>query len=195
MRETALSEARALLELGGPEQVKARELAVRLGVSVGTIYNLFGDLDELLFHVNGQVYDELKAHVLETLAEARAHAPGAKEEMLALSRGYLQFVAANQDLWAGCLAFNRRRKVSVPEWYREKERGLFRLIDETLATLPGATDLETRKMATRSLWAAVHGIVTVSVGRDGLLATENDVWEQISLVVTAVANQLASQTA
>lgn len=194
-RGAALAEARNLLVEGGPDQVKARVLAARLGVSVGTIYNLFGDLDELLFHLNAEVYDELLSAVRSAREKVRAASGTAVEEMLALSHGYLAFVAKNQDLWMGVLTFNRRSKARVPEWYRAREREMFAVIAETIAAFPGAADVDRRKTIIHTLWAAVHGIITVSVGKDGLIASKEELGEQIEFVVRAVADRLEASEA
>ncbi len=192
MREAAIGEARQMMAEGGPDKVQARLLAVRLGVSVGTVYNLFGQLEELLFHVNASAYDELMVAVNTDLDDARAKGAATVDLMLCLSRTYLHFVVANQDLWAGVLAFNRRGKSRVPDWYRQKERAVFDIVRTTVSGLSDNLEPDRLALAAAALWAAVHGIVTVSVGRDGLLATEDEVWTQIELVVRSVATELGA---
>lgn len=189
LRSRAVAEARRLLADGGPDQVKARMLAVRLGVSVGTIYNLFGQLDEVLFLVNGEVYDELLAATEKAIAGI---APGADpaDRALALSNAYLDFVSTHQDLWSGVLAFNRRSKPSVPEWYKEKERALLNTAAHALEDIPGPATATERELAARATWAAIHGIVTISVGPHGLIATREDIARQIELIVRAVVKAI-----
>ena len=189
LRARSIAEARQLLAEGGPEQVKARVLAVRLGISVGTIYNLFGQLDELLFLVNGEVYDELLAQIDKAVAKVGDDAAPV-ERALALSSAYLAFVSEHQALWSGVLAFNRRSKPSVPKWYREKERALLGTAAEALEKVPGPASPEKRELAARATWAAIHGIVTISVGPNGLLATQKDIGEQIETVVRSVVRGL-----
>ena len=191
LRAQALEEARDLMRAGGPEKVKARVLALRLGVSVGTIYNLFGSLDELFLALNAEVYDAL----YETVSEARREAVRAKgdttDQMLALARAYLHFVAENAEIWSGVLTYNRAARDAPPAWYRRKELALLSVITETIDALPGARGAGQRDIATRALWAAVHGIVTISVARGGLLAPEEEVAEQLELVVRSVARTLS----
>ena len=190
MRARALDEARDLMREGGPDRVKARVLALRLGVSVGTVYNLFGQLDELFLQLNAQVYDELLTAVSAARSEAEAAGAAARGQMLALSRAYLRFVAENAELWTGVLAYNRRAAAAPPVWYRKKELALLGVIADTIAGFPGAASEAERGIATRGLWAAVHGIVTISVARGGLLAPEDEVRAQLDLVVDAVADRL-----
>lgn len=189
LRQRAIAEARLLLEEGGPEQVQARMLAVRLGVSVGTIYNLFGQLDEVLFLVNGEVYDEL-LEVIEIALESAAADMSPTDRVLTLCRAYLNFVSSHQALWSGVLGFNRRHKNMVPNWYREKERSLLTKAAQVLDDVPGPATQEQRDLAARATWAAIHGILTISVGRQGLIATEEDIGEQISLVARSIVRSL-----
>lgn len=193
-RPKAIPLARQMLAEGGPDNVKARKIAEGLGVSVGTVYNLFGDLNELIFLVNADVYDELLAalHAAQKKITARKGTP--LDQLLTLSETYLSFVATHTDLWSGVLAFNRKSKPRVPDWYRAKERSLFDHLLKTLKSFPGSGSQKDQELAAHALWAAVHGIITVSVGQQGLLATQEEVWEQIKLVVTAVAAQMTSAT-
>ena len=177
---------------GGPDAVKAREIAKALGVSVGTVYNLFGHLGELILRLNGQVYDELYGAVTTGLAAAVAADEDATGQMVALSNAYLHFVAENSGLWGGVLAYNRRSREAPPVWYRKKELALLGVIAETIKAFPGAADEAERDIATRALWAAVHGIVTISVARGGLIAPEDEVRAQMELVVRSVAARLAA---
>lgn len=189
LRQRAITEARQLLAEGGPEQVKARLLAVRLGISVGTIYNLFGELDELLFLVNAAVYDDL-LKVMDEAVDGAGNDAAPIDGVLALCRAYLAFVTENQELWSGVLAFNRRAKSSVPQWYREKERQLLGNAARVLDAVPGPATKEQKALAARATWAAIHGIVTISVGRQGLLATEEEIGGQIELVARSIVRAL-----
>lgn len=192
LRARAIEKARVLMREGGPDAVKARVIAQALGVSVGTVYNLFGHLGELMLRLNGEVYDELYDAVTAGLGEAKAGGADATGQMLALSQAYLRFVAQNSGLWGGVLAYNRRSREAPPVWYRKKELALLGVIAETIAGFPGAEDEAAREIATRALWAAVHGIVTISVARGGLIAPEDEVQAQMDLVVRAVAARLAA---
>jgi len=57
IREHVIKAATRAIESKGLDGIKARPIAQRAGISVGSIYNLFGDLDELTRIVNGRTYD------------------------------------------------------------------------------------------------------------------------------------------
>ena len=59
LREMALAAAREIVALDGLCGLTTRKVAARIGYTVGTIYNLFDDLDHLIVQMNGQTLDEL----------------------------------------------------------------------------------------------------------------------------------------
>lgn len=199
LKRQALDYAKEALAKGGPGAVKARDVAATLGVSVGTVYNLFGDLDTLLFAANAEVYDNLYALVDQAAREAKASGASFEDQLLALAAAYLDFVANVPELWAGVLTFNRRHKAEPPDWYKAREHQLFDVIrrtvlyaDEFAQADKGGGDKEL-PIAAEALWGAVHGIVTVSTGQNKLIASRDDVWSQISLVVRALSSAIQSE--
>ncbi len=191
VRETVLQATRQAMETRGLEGVKARLIAQRAGISVGSIYNLFGDLDDLIRLVNGETYDELHTIVTCALKKARVDRLEPLEQMLALAKAYLEYVERHQTRWLATLAFNRGQIDAPPHWYLQKELALFRVIEEALTAFPGAKDPEIRRQNARALWASVHGIVTIAVADGFLMQPIDDVWAQIRIIVEAVAASLS----
>ena len=59
MNERVLDIAQTLLNEGGATNLKARSIAEKAGIAVGSIYNLFGDLDQVHGFVNMRLLDGL----------------------------------------------------------------------------------------------------------------------------------------
>jgi AcrR family transcriptional regulator len=190
VREAVVEAARKAMDSKGLEGVKARPIAQRAGISVGSIYNLFGDLDAVVRAVNGKTYDELYAIEMKALEDARAAGKDPREQMLALAEAYLDFVESHQTRWQATLAFNRGQTESPPRWYVEKELALFRIIEDALAAFPGVADANRRRLHARALWASIHGIVTIAVADGFLMQPIEDVWDEIRIVVNAVARSI-----
>ncbi|MEO0613815.1 MAG: TetR/AcrR family transcriptional regulator [Pseudomonadota bacterium] len=187
VREKVIAAARRAMESGGIDSVKARYIANEAGISVGSIYNLFDDLDELVRIVNGETYDRLLASERTALDGARAAGEEPIDQMLALARAYLEFVVEHQGIWLATLAFNRSRKTAPPPWYTAKEQALFDVIEDAISVFPGTHDRQVRDTATRALWASVHGIVTMAVADGFLMQPVDEVWRQIEIIVDAMA--------
>ena len=61
VREALIKSTLALMQEGGLAAVKARTVADQAGVSVGTVYNLFGNVDQLILAANLKIYEDLGA--------------------------------------------------------------------------------------------------------------------------------------
>jgi len=187
VRDTVIAAARRAMETKGIDGVKARFIANEAGISVGSVYNLFGDLDGLIRIVNGQTYDELLALERSALEAARTEGASATGQMLALAAAYLDFVKNHQARWLATLAFNRAQNAPPPTWYLRKEQALLGVIEDAIGGFSGLHNEETRHLCARALWASVHGIVTMAVADGFLIRPVEDVWDQIRIIVEAVA--------
>ena len=190
MRERALDIGVALIREGGLSQVKARVLAVRLNVSVGTIYNLFGQMDEFVYRLNARALDGLFVAGQQAIDGAKAEKRDVTGQMLALSRAYLDYVMAHPDEWNAVLTFMQRRTGTPPDWYKDKERAVSGLVASTIAQMPGMDDIQRCRMMARAMWGAVHGIVTVSLRPAGMNQDVEEIWEQIDFVVRSIATSM-----
>ena len=142
MNDRVLDIAQTLLNEGGATNLKARTIAEKAGIAVGSIYNLFGDLD--------QVHGFVNMRLLDGLASAGNTAVRDLEEMgvsdtrlklLSLSRSYLNFVQSHAASWAAMLAFNPRRM--SPEHlaaYEQRLDALFEIIAKVFEDDPGTGD-------------------------------------------------------
>lgn len=190
MRAAAVQAAAMIMEKEGLAGVKARPVAKLAGVSVGSIYNMFGDLDELIRLVNGGTYDKLYTVVASTREASTAAGKSPHEVLLDLAQAYLGFVETHQTCWLSVLSFNRQRSEPPPQWYLEKELALLRVIEDTIAPLPGGQDPADRHTKARALWASVHGIVTLAVADGFMMQPLDEVWRQMKVIVDAVARAL-----
>lgn len=193
IREHVIKAATKAIESKGLEGLKARPIAQRAGISVGSIYNLFGDLDELTRIVNGRTYDALYEIERSALEQAREAGKSTRAQMMDLAAAYLEFVETHQSIWLAALSFNRNQTEQPPQWYLDKEQALFRIIEDAIATFPGAQEIEARQNNARALWASIHGIVTVAVADGFLMQPIANVWTQIQIIVNAVAGSLEAE--
>src|SRR5437868_1295863 len=125
VRVALINATLSLMEEGGLASVKARAVAEQAGVSVGTVYNLFGNVDQLILAANLKIYDELGAvgvgrmAVIERDLQKRIKAGKVADtprerlhaRLLGLGETYVEFVSANANRWSALLAFNRTRAV------------------------------------------------------------------------------------
>ncbi|MEO1200228.1 MAG: TetR/AcrR family transcriptional regulator [Pseudomonadota bacterium] len=187
VRERVLTLAEEAIATDGHEGLKARGIAQAAGISVGTIYNLFEDLDGLRLQVNSRLMDRLEAVAAGVLRDLAAkHETDARISLLALARAYVGFVETHGRSWTAMLAFNRQvDTASMPDWYLARQDQLFEIIGDILKTTSFMADATTRRTASRALWSGVHGIVTLGYRRTETDDWAAETWAQVELLVTA----------
>ncbi|XBQ15580.1 MAG: TetR/AcrR family transcriptional regulator [Oceanicaulis sp.] len=185
-RERLIRATLHLLDRKGLEGLQARLIAAEAKLSVGSLYKLVGDIDDVAREAALQTYRALYDH--ETAIFATVKDRPVREQLLAMARGYVEFVSRHEKRWSAIIA-RRRAEGLRPEWYDAAETRMFSLITERLSeALPGALAEPDRLMAARALWAAVHGIVTAASHDDGDPAEQE---AMITLIIDGVLGELA----
>lgn len=185
-REAALQAARALLATEGLEGLQARAIARKAGLSVGSIYKLFGDIDALVRILNLETHTEFSAHHRAALDALASGETDVEARLLVLARAYLDFVLANGARWDAVLRGSRRVEGGRPADYVRSEDGLFAIVESVIAEMPGFTDPALRAQAARAMWASVHGIVSLTLANSRAADPAADAMAQIELILGAV---------
>lgn len=158
---TLIDIAEAQIEQDGIGAIKARSLAQEAGCSVGAIYNVFGDLEDIIIAVNGRTFEKLGLHVAAALAGKDALPP--TERLIAMSLAYLDYAAAHPLLWRALFDLRMSTDMDVPEWYLSELAQLFGYIDGPVREcFPDLRDEDVGLM-TRALFSSVHGIVLLGL--------------------------------
>lgn len=183
---------RSVIAANGLRGAQARPIAEAAGCSIGTLYNLFGDLDTLILRANAETLAELEVTARAACDQARRDGLAPVERLIALALGYVEFAEACRSHWSAVFDFRRPPDDSVPPWYAERTAGLFGLLEEAIADLPGVTPAARAETA-RTLWAATHGIVIQALaGRIGPVDAANVRCHVEGLVRTLAAGMAAT---
>jgi len=184
LRDALIHHAETRIERDGLKNLRARDLAKDAGCALGAIYNVFGDLNDLVLTVNARTFHSLGAAVAETLAEAPQDAT---DQLVVMSQAYHHFAAANFNLWRALFDIERPAGEAAPDWYLAEMGQLFAYIDAPLSALFPHYDDETRSLLTKSLFSSVHGIVLLGLDEasSGVPAPHLD--KMISLVLSHLA--------
>jgi AcrR family transcriptional regulator len=159
LKSRLLQAATARIEAGGLKSLRARDLTADAGCALGALYNVFADLDDLIMQVNSATLKRLDASVAAAIRETTD--PGETLKVLAL--GYLEFARDNQALWRALFEHRLPADADAPQWQLAEHEALIELIVVPLSVLqPTLTDHQLR-IRSRTLFAAVHGIVAISL--------------------------------
>jgi AcrR family transcriptional regulator len=185
-REAVLQAARDVLAAEGLGGLQARALARRAGLSVGSIYKLFGDIDELVRTLNRETHREFAVHHRAALDAISPDETDVMVPLMALARAYIDFVIANERRWAAVLETSQRRAGPRPPDYSQSENALFGIVETVIKDVPGFADPAWRAKAARAMWASVHGIVSITLPNSRAEDPAADTLSQIELIIGAV---------
>lgn len=142
-----------------------RKVGERAGYAPGTLYNVIGNLDDLILAVN--------ARTLDAMADALAAVPSSgmpRADVEALLERYLEVVARQPLLWAAITDHVMPDGRALPDWYAERLDRLVHIVEAALAPLLGHETPHRRRSVVQTLWASLHGIFTLA--RTGKLRLE-----------------------
>ena len=189
LRRKALEVATEILASEGLNAIQARRIALASGCSVGTLYNLYAGLDELIIAVNAETLERLGARLEAVADQSRAANEDVRTALTRLAIAYFDFAQADRLSWQAVFQHQMPTGAFAPEWYRQRQARLFAIVEARLA---GAlADEGERQMASRALFSAVHGIV--SLGLDEKLGPFDApmVRRQIEFIVGAAVRGLS----
>lgn len=153
----AIDEAERLVRQGGRQALSMRLIAKAASCASGTLYNVIGDLDDIILRLNARTTAVLADH-LQQAAEAHDNTA---ERIFAMARAYVAVGEAEPELWS--LLFEYRVPVGrgLPDWYHE-------ILARPIEGVHGAarqgfrSDAECADFVAR-LWTALHGVVALSI--------------------------------
>lgn len=170
----------------GFARFSAREVAKRIGYSIGTVYNVFGTHDRLILAINTQTFGAWADLLRRLLSEARG------ERIRVLVEGYFSFARENRNLWMAIYDHRLPDDAEMPEEFAAQRAELTEIVfTEVAAALPE----EVRSMAAhlaRSLIATVHGHCSFALNGTFALMGET---EPLEMALARVRESLATAAA
>lgn len=187
IRQMALEAAEVIVVEQGLEGLSARKVAAAIGYTVGTLYLVFENIDDLILQINARTLDRLYAR----LAEAQSPAQGAREWLLRLGQVYIQFADEDPHRWSMIFEHRLAEGRDLPAWYQQKIERMFGIVEEALAPLAGRRPQKAVSQAARVIWGGVHGICILALGDRLGIAGVDSVQD---LTESLISNYLAGFT-
>jgi AcrR family transcriptional regulator len=140
----------------GFKDLTARKIAADVKYAPGTIYNNFKSMEDIYLQINSRTLDIL----YKALSDKKCNDPEKpmKQNLKAMASVYARFAQDYRPYWL--MLFNSqlpegRKEI---EWYQEKIEQLFNPLEKLLSPLFLPKQQRKRKLATRALWASIHGL-------------------------------------
>lgn len=171
VRQKIRSAAKAIYRDKGISGISARAIAVSAGVSVGTIYAYFGDLQTLMQSLWLEPLDRINAE-MQSIAETHSDPI---ERLRALMAAYLDVATDNPELYRNAFMFVRPSQLPTPEQAKMDSVVFVTLIKEAL--LDGQNSRRIRsgsvEQMAQLIWAGMHGSIALPINFDRIaLATD-----------------------
>jgi len=178
------------INAGGLAGLKSRELAREIGCANGAVYNLVADMDELILRVGSRTLARLDA----ALTDAESSGPASPMETLVrIAVAYCDFAADNTGLWRALFEHRMAPDKPVPEWAIDEQMALFRHIYRPLAVLFPKRTANALGVTARSLFSAVHGMVTLGLEQKLIAVPIVALRAEIALIVRAMVRGLEGE--
>jgi len=187
-RESLIAAAEKAIAAKGLSGLKSRELAARIGVANGAVFNLVDDMDELILRVGSRTLARLDAAL--SAAESQG-APSPAETLVRIAVAYCDFAADNLELWRALFEHRMAPDKPIPEWAIEEQMTLFRHIYHPLAKLFPKWSADELGITARSLFAAVHGMVSLGLEQKLIAVPVAALRDEIATLVKATIKGLS----
>jgi AcrR family transcriptional regulator len=175
LREMVLSAAEGIVIQEGFNALTVRKVAMQIGYTVGSIYMVFNNMNDLIMHIKGRTLDELALHLTRHLPDVHS-----EQRIHAIAATYLAFAHQHYNRW--CMIFDASSDEPVPVWYQQKVDRLLAIVEEA-CVVPGSQAQASLRLAARALWGGVHGICVLSLNGSLGRAGVDDVQATVRMLV------------
>lgn len=149
----ALEAARQIVRKDGIQALSGRKVTARIGYTIGTLYQLFDDMDHLVERMNA----ETLAHLFEH-CRAEIDADTVSGQLKTLAFRFIEFVKTHPNEWDAVMSYRYKDGHVSSDFYVDEIQRLFGLMANATAQFypEGAAEDQAADMAL--LWSSLTGI-------------------------------------
>ncbi|MCH2037085.1 MAG: TetR/AcrR family transcriptional regulator, partial [Rickettsiales bacterium] len=177
LKEMIIQAAQELVVQHGYDELSARKISGKINYTVGTLYNVFYNLDDIILHVNALTLDKIYDYLNN------------ESDITSLAKGYLSFSRQYYNEWNMLFQHHLPQDQEIPEWYQERIDKPFLLCIEFLKRSAPMSEAEL-VMHSRIIWSSVHGICALYHANKLRAIKEDDPEEMVSRFITTYLNGL-----
>jgi AcrR family transcriptional regulator len=166
-----------LIAAHGLRSLKVRDVATAAGCSIGTVYNEFVDLDELVLAVNRDTMRTLEAEIAAVPSE------DPEQQLHGFAQGYLAFASEHPNLLRSLYEHRMEGDRPFPEDLLDMVRGTFALMYPPLLRLLPDWPTDQVAMQARMMFSAAHGIISLGLEERLVAVGPDQLREQLKVFV------------
>ena len=185
IREMAIAAAAEHVEIDGFQSLTARKVASKIGYTVGTLYHVFRNFDDLVIHLNAQTIDEMAALIQQQTRRKR----NPEVRIRAMAEFYVQFATDHPDRWRLVFEHQAPRGLPTPVQMKERRDVMFEMVADNLSEIsPRRATQEIDHTAT-ALWSGIHGICILALTGKLYLGGAFSMVKLIDTLIDSVLNE------
>ena len=138
----------------GGSALRIRDLAKGCGCSVGTVYNVFEGINEIVLRLNLRSLRILSEMIMTSLEKAKDLRSGVR----GMGTAYMGFAKAHPHQWT--TLFERESVEAPPKWYLDDVNHMLNGIEHELVE-KFHLEQESAIKLVGFFWAAIHGITSI----------------------------------
>lgn len=168
--EMAVSAAELLIVKEGMAGFSMRKVAKAIGYTVGQLYLVFKNQDDLLAAVNARTADAIHSCLQDSLEEQ----PPGIDALHALAECYIDYAQRHPKRWALMYEHKMPEGTSAPKANLLRVARIFELAEQTLSGAMPHLPADQLRASTTALWSGVHGICVLAVTGKLIWSGETD---------------------
>ena len=176
IRQMVLEAAEEIVQEDGYSALKVRKIAADIGYTVGSIYMVFTNMNDLNMHIKARTWQKLHQHLH---AHLKKDAP-----VQSIARAYLDFAIVNQGLWRMLFEHQLALGELVPSWYMQETQQVFALLFKVLRELDKQHSDAEVQLAAQALMKSVQGIAMQLLMQNQTQQAINSAKVEVELLAT-----------
>ena len=185
LRERLLDTAEAQIASGGIVALRARDLATEAGCALGAIYSVFSDLGDIAVAINRRSLEQMTGQMAASVRGLDDEAP--TDRLITLAQAYLDYAESEGHRWRTIFSIGLSSSNDEPG-FDQAIAPIIALFAAPLAELSLKSSASKTDTAARTLFAAVHGLITLGLEPRLAVLERRKLEKRIARVVTALAS-------
>lgn len=155
IKQMVLEAAEEIVQEQGFSALKVRKIAADIGYTVGSIYMVFTNINDLNMHIKARTWQKLQLYLLNNTDQCT---PVTLSNVKNMAIAYLDFTLLNKGLWLMLFEHQLPVEVPVPDWYLQENERITAFASSLLMQLNGTYSDVQVQQAARTLINCVQGV-------------------------------------
>ncbi|MEP1443230.1 MAG: TetR/AcrR family transcriptional regulator [Hyphomicrobiales bacterium] len=169
LKKKAVLEAERLAQSGGLSAISMRPVAKAAQCSPGTLYNVIGDLDELVLLVNARTTEA----ITDCLEQAADKSDDPVRRIYEMADAYVALGMSDARLWSVLFDYVYPEERKLPDWYSEILSQPVLVIQKAVGSAFATEEQCTRFVS--EIWVSLHGVLILAMKNKLVYLSEKSV--------------------